>query len=524
VRIDFEHRKSIKKFCQYDPRAFTMTIEINQSEECDIHIALLNGSVVQYSINRFTRGWKLWRDLVNDINLTEENFFSLEFLHPETKYAWLDMHQPVLSQLYDTKLQLSVKFFPNSIDELTHPYTKQLFCLFIQEHLTQKSFECPDALDALLFAYILHQYDCTTVPIEQIQKYMQAVKTDLPWSFIQDVYTTLRDILSLTSAQAEDFFINEALKFNDISSRPHPCWIKDQSNVIFGSVVCNQQGISVLDGMFVHQTFPWSNINQISVVRDFMKIRLNDSIEAYKIKFSNRSTAKAFQKLASDYYKFSQNRTPQMVEKPSWQEIFSCSPLIEKNCVRKMGVVFEHTVHMADDNLLIIPNRLTYNEKNFKRNHTRVKENSMAKNSCFSVCWNGSGSEYDLTLNEKKTVVEINGSQNVLTIKSNCENAFEDCQTLEESILDIESECSRQPKQLVNVDTMSVTKSMPVLQSVEHMEDDHTSLRSLAQANDSSINQETNESPLRIDELHKQSMILIVALLLILLLIVLIHG
>ena len=148
----------------------------------------------------------------------------------------------------------------------------------------------------------------------------------------------------------------------------------------------------------------------------------------------------------------------------------------------------------------------------------------MAKNSCFSVCWNGSGSEYDLTLNEKKTVVEINGSQNVLTIKSNCENAFEDCQTLEESILDIESECSRQPKQLVNVDTMSVTKSMPVLQSVEHMEDDHTSLRSLAQANDSSINQETNESPLRIDELHKQSMILIVALLLILLLIVLIHG
>ena len=138
--------------------------------------------------------------------------------------------------------------------------------------------------------------------------------------------------------------------------------MKDQSNVIFGSVVCNQQGISVLDGMFVHQTFPWSNINQISVVRDFMKIRLNDSIEAYKIKFSNRSTAKAFQKLASDYYKFSQNRTPQMVEKPSWQEIFSCSPLIEKNCVRKMGVVFEHTVHMADDNLLIIPNRLTYNE------------------------------------------------------------------------------------------------------------------------------------------------------------------
>ena len=148
----------------------------------------------------------------------------------------------------------------------------------------------------------------------------------------------------------------------------------------------------------------------------------------------------------------------------------------------------------------------------------------MAKNSCFSVCWNGSGSEYDLTTNEKKTVVEINGSQNVLTIKSNCENAFEDCQTLEESILDIESECSRQQKQLVNVDTMSVTKSMPVLQSVEHMEDDHTSLRSLAQANDSTINQETNEGPLRIDELHKQSMILIVALLLILLLIVLIHG
>ncbi|MES1905447.1 MAG: Tyrosine-protein phosphatase non-receptor type 14, partial [Paramarteilia canceri] len=86
-------------------------------------IALLNGHVIETKVSNFTKGCRLWSNLIEEIGLKEPEYFGLEFLHPNTKYEWLNMKENVLSQIFNEKLQLSVKFMPTSFKDVKHEQT-----------------------------------------------------------------------------------------------------------------------------------------------------------------------------------------------------------------------------------------------------------------------------------------------------------------------------------------------------------------------------------------------------------------
>ncbi|MEN2495848.1 MAG: FERM, ARHGEF and pleckstrin domain-containing protein 1 [Marteilia pararefringens] len=125
---------------------------ISQQKSKHVYVFTYDDKLLKYSYNHSTKGSGLFSRLVKDCELSESQFFSLEFEDISNSYCWLDMDRSIESQVERKPVQsstelssspldhtsqrlptlsLSIKYFPDSLAQLKQAKTRHFFV----EHL-----------------------------------------------------------------------------------------------------------------------------------------------------------------------------------------------------------------------------------------------------------------------------------------------------------------------------------------------------------------------------------------------------
>lgn len=105
-----------------------------------IRVQFLDDSIKFFGIKPNQPAGYLLQSIYNELNLIEQDYFSLKYLTSNGYYIWLDLGKTMKSQLgsnYDKQvLRLSVKFWPqNPTKILIDEHTRYLFGLQIRRDM-----------------------------------------------------------------------------------------------------------------------------------------------------------------------------------------------------------------------------------------------------------------------------------------------------------------------------------------------------------------------------------------------------
>lgn len=123
-----------------------------------IKIKMLDNTVELLDIESKCYGQTLLTEVYKHLNLTESDYFGIEFQNIQSYWIWLEPMKPIIKQVRrpkTTTLRLAVKFFPPDPGQLQEEYTRYLFALQIKRDLAEERLTCSDNTAALLVSHLL---------------------------------------------------------------------------------------------------------------------------------------------------------------------------------------------------------------------------------------------------------------------------------------------------------------------------------------------------------------------------------
>uniref|UniRef100_A0A8C6M5Z8 FERM, ARHGEF and pleckstrin domain-containing protein 1 n=1 Tax=Nothobranchius furzeri TaxID=105023 RepID=A0A8C6M5Z8_NOTFU len=123
-----------------------------------IRVRMLDDTEELFDISQKASGKVLFDLVCSHMNLTEGDYFGLEFQNQQKMMVWLDHIKPIIKQLKRPKhtiLQFSVKFFPPDHAQLLEELTRYLFALQIKQDLSCGRLTCNDTSAALIVSHII---------------------------------------------------------------------------------------------------------------------------------------------------------------------------------------------------------------------------------------------------------------------------------------------------------------------------------------------------------------------------------
>lgn len=110
-------------------------------KEKALDIILLDGRRKSVYINDETTGENLMEFVKRQfLDIADWKYFDIEFLNPIMQFDWLKKSKAIDEQLYSACVQLSVKHFPATLNEIQGQQTKLFIVYQIVEYLQNKKF------------------------------------------------------------------------------------------------------------------------------------------------------------------------------------------------------------------------------------------------------------------------------------------------------------------------------------------------------------------------------------------------
>ncbi|XP_062128310.1 protein 4.1 homolog isoform X7 [Drosophila sulfurigaster albostrigata] len=281
-------------------------------------VTLLDGSILDVTIDRKAKG----RDLVNSIcaglNIIEKDYFGLTYDTPTDPRSWLDLEKPV-AKFFRTDpwpLAFAVKFYPPEPSQLQEDITRYHLCLQVRNDILEGRLPCTFVTHALLGSYLVQSemgdYDPKEMPTRAYLKDFKIAPnqaTELE-DKVMDLHKTHK---GQSPAEAELHYLENAKKLAMYGVDLHPA--KDSEGVDIMLGVCASGLLVYRDKLRINR-FAWPKILKISYKRHhfYIKIRPGE-FEQYEstigFKLANHRAAKKLWKSCVEHHTFFRLMTPE---------------------------------------------------------------------------------------------------------------------------------------------------------------------------------------------------------------------
>ncbi|KMY95040.1 protein 4.1 homolog isoform X7 [Drosophila simulans] len=292
-------------------------------------VTLLDGSLLDVSIDRKAIG----RDVINSIcaglNLIEKDYFGLTYETPTDPRTWLDLEKPV-SKFFRTDtwpLTFAVKFYPPEPSQLKEDITRYHLCLQVRNDILEGRLPCTFVTHALLGSYLVQSemgdYDAEEMPTRAYLKDFKIApnQTAELEDKVMDLHKTHK---GQSPAEAELHYLENAKKLAMYGVDLHPA--KDSEGVDIMLGVCASGLLVYRDKLRINR-FAWPKILKISYKRHhfYIKIRPGE-FEQYEstigFKLANHRAAKKLWKSCVEHHTFFRLMTPEPVSKSKMFPVF----------------------------------------------------------------------------------------------------------------------------------------------------------------------------------------------------------
>ncbi|KAH8415807.1 hypothetical protein KR222_001184 [Zaprionus bogoriensis] len=289
------------------------------------HVTLLDGSVMDVTIDRKAKGRYLVNSICAGLNILEKDYFGLTYETPTDPRAWLDLEKPV-SKFFRTDtwpLAFAVKFYPPEPTQLQEDITRYHLCLQVRNDILEGRLPCTFVTHALLGSYLVQSemgdYDPKEMPTRLYLKDFKIApnQTQELEEKVMDLHKTHK---GQSPAEAEMHYLENAKKLAMYGVDLHPA--KDSEGVDIMLGVCASGLLVYRDKLRINR-FAWPKILKISYKRHhfYIKIRPGE-FEQYEstigFKLANHRAAKKLWKSCVEHHTFFRLMTPE----PTTRSIF----------------------------------------------------------------------------------------------------------------------------------------------------------------------------------------------------------
>ncbi|XP_045651810.1 FERM, ARHGEF and pleckstrin domain-containing protein 2 isoform X2 [Ursus americanus] len=278
-----------------------------QEKHLHIRVKLLDNTVEIFDIEPKRDGQTLLTQVWRHLNLTECDYFGLEFQHPQSYWIWLEPMKPIIRQVRRPKnalLRLAVKFFPPDPGQLQEEYTRYLFALQLKRDLLEERLPCTDTTAALLASHLLQaeigDYD-ETLDREHLKanEYLPSQEHSL-----EKILEFHRKHTGQTPAESDFQVLEIARKLEMYGIRFHTASDREGARI---NLAVSHMGVLVFQGTTKINTFNWSRVRKLSFKRKRFLIKLHPEgpyQDTLEFLLGSRDECKNFWKICVEYHTF----------------------------------------------------------------------------------------------------------------------------------------------------------------------------------------------------------------------------
>ncbi|XP_053072079.1 FERM, ARHGEF and pleckstrin domain-containing protein 2 isoform X5 [Acinonyx jubatus] len=280
-----------------------------QEKHLHLRVKLLDNSMEIFDIEPKRDGQTLLTQVWRRLNLTECDYFGLEFQHPRAYWIWLEPMKPITRQIRRPKnalLRLAVKFFPPDPGQLQEEYTRYLFALQLKRDLLEERLPCADTTAALLASHLLQSeigdYD-ETLDREhlKVNEYLPSQERSL-----EKILEFHRKHTGQTPAESDFQVLEIARKLEMYGIRFHAASDREGAKI---NLAVSHMGVLVFQGTTKINTFNWSRVRKLSFKRKRFLIKLHPEVhgpyqDTLEFLLGSRDGCKNFWKICVEYHTF----------------------------------------------------------------------------------------------------------------------------------------------------------------------------------------------------------------------------
>uniref|UniRef100_A0A8D3DQQ2 FERM domain-containing protein n=1 Tax=Scophthalmus maximus TaxID=52904 RepID=A0A8D3DQQ2_SCOMX len=274
-----------------------------------IRVQMLDDTQEVFQISQRSPGKVLFDLVCVHLNLTEGDYFGLEYQDQRKMMVWLDLLKPTLKQIRrpkNTILRFVVKFFPPDHTQLLEELTRYLFALQIKRDLACGNLICNDTSAALMVSHII-QSEIGDFDETQSWQHLLHNKYLPDQDAIRDKITDChRKHVGQTPAESDYQLLEIARRLEMYGVRLHPAKDRDGTKL---SLSVAHTGVLVFQGYTKINAFNWSKIRKLSFKRKRFLIKLradptNAHHDTLEFAMASRDCCKIFWKICVEYHAF----------------------------------------------------------------------------------------------------------------------------------------------------------------------------------------------------------------------------
>ncbi|XP_014831792.1 PREDICTED: FERM, RhoGEF and pleckstrin domain-containing protein 1-like isoform X2 [Poecilia mexicana] len=277
--------------------------------QVSIRVQMLDDTQEVFQISQRAPGKVLFDLVCVHLNLTEGDYFGLEYTDHRKMTVWLDLLKPALKQIRrpkNTILRFVVKFFPPDHTQLMEELTRYLFALQIKRDLACGRLICNDTSAALMVSHII-QSEIGDFDETQSWQHLLHNKYLPDQDAIRDkVIDCHRQHVGQTPAESDYQLLEIARRLEMYGVRLYPA--KDREGTKLSLTVAHT-GVLVFQGYTKINAFNWSKIRKLSFKRKRFLIKLradpsNSHHDTLEFAMASRDCCKVFWKICVEYHAF----------------------------------------------------------------------------------------------------------------------------------------------------------------------------------------------------------------------------
>uniref|UniRef100_A0A1A8F904 FERM, RhoGEF (ARHGEF) and pleckstrin domain protein 1 (Chondrocyte-derived) n=1 Tax=Nothobranchius korthausae TaxID=1143690 RepID=A0A1A8F904_9TELE len=281
-----------------------------------IRVRMLDDTEELFDISQKASGKVLFDLVCSHMNLTEGDYFGLEFQNQQKMMVWLDHIKPIIKQLKRPKhtiLQFSVKFFPPDHAQLLEELTRYLFALQIKQDLSCGRLTCNDTSAALIVSHII-QSEIGDFEESHCRSHLlnnNYIPDQMP--LIDKIMESHSRHLGQSPAESDYHLLEVARKLEMYGIRLHPAKDREGTKlslaVAHTGVLVFQVSGADLQGHTRINAFNWSKIRKLSFKRKRFLIKLRPDLnssyqDTLEFLMASRDCCKVFWKICVEYHAF----------------------------------------------------------------------------------------------------------------------------------------------------------------------------------------------------------------------------
>ncbi|XP_008401376.1 FERM, RhoGEF and pleckstrin domain-containing protein 1-like isoform X6 [Poecilia reticulata] len=277
--------------------------------QVSIRVQMLDDTQEVFQISQRVPGKVLFDLVCVHLNLTEGDYFGLEYTDHRKMTVWLDLLKPALKQIRrpkNTILRFVVKFFPPDHTQLMEELTRYLFALQIKRDLACGRLICNDTSAALMVSHII-QSEIGDFDETQSWQHLLHNKYLPDQDAIRDkIIDCHRQHVGQTPAESDYQLLEIARRLEMYGVRLYPA--KDREGTKLSLTVAHT-GVLVFQGYTKINAFNWSKIRKLSFKRKRFLIKLradpsNSHHDTLEFAMASRDCCKVFWKICVEYHAF----------------------------------------------------------------------------------------------------------------------------------------------------------------------------------------------------------------------------